>query len=54
MPAFDEHDVAAILAGVFDVNAKLEEISVDVWAIRTLLEQGEGDEEEEEDDDGGQ
>jgi hypothetical protein len=29
MPGFDEHDVAAVLAGVFDVNAKLEEISID-------------------------
>jgi hypothetical protein len=41
-------DVDAVLAGIFDVNAKLVRITEEVTAIRRLLEE-DGDEEEEED-----
>lgn len=44
-PGFDEQDVTAALVGIFEVNAKLADIGVDVQAIRMLMENG--DEEEE-------
>jgi hypothetical protein len=44
----DSRDVHAVIAGIFDVNAKLEQIATDVDAIRRLLE--DGDEEEEAED----
>lgn len=50
-PRFDEHDVAAILGGIFDANAKLEGIRVEVQAIRILLENGDEEEAEEDGDD---
>jgi hypothetical protein len=46
-PTFDERDKAAILSGMFHLQANLVEIAEDVWAIRRILE-GDGDEEEEE------
>jgi hypothetical protein len=49
-PPFDEEDVAAVLGGLFELNAKLADIGVDVQAIRILIENG--DEEEEEPGDG--
>jgi hypothetical protein len=33
-PRFDEGDVAAFLGGIFDVNARLAEISIEVRTIR--------------------
>ena len=36
-PRFDDRDVAAILGGILDVNAKLAEINVEVRTIRVLL-----------------
>ena len=48
-PAFERADVDALLAGVFDVNAKLAHIAVSVRAIRYLLEEEDDGEEEEED-----
>ncbi len=52
-PPFDERDVTSILSGLFYVNASLNDIAEDVWAIRLRLE-GEDEEEEEDDsEDGG-
>jgi len=45
-PPFDRDDAEAILAGLFDVNARLVEINVHLAAMRILL--GDEDEEEEE------
>jgi hypothetical protein len=42
----DDDDVSAILGGIFDANARLEAIRIEVQTIRVLLE--DGDEEEEE------
>ena len=49
-PPFDEEDVAAVLGGLFELDAKPADIGVDVQAIRILIENG--DEEEEEPGDG--
>jgi hypothetical protein len=51
-PRFDEDDVAAVLGGLFELNAKLADIGGDVQAIRILLENGDEEEEEPGDDDG--
>ena len=48
---FDERDVSPILGGIFDVNARLVEIGIEVRAIRILLEDGDEEEEEEAGDD---
>ncbi len=48
-PVVERADVDAFLAGFFDVTAKLEEIIVDVRAIRYLLEEDDDGEEEEDD-----
>jgi len=50
-PRFDEHDLAAIPGGIFDANAKLEGIRIEVQAIRILLENGDEEEAEEDGDD---
>jgi hypothetical protein len=51
---FDERDVTSILSGVFDINAKLEEIRGELRLIRLLMENGDdGEEEEEEEEDPG-
>ena len=44
--AWDREDVASIIAGVFDLNVKLDVIARTVVAIHDFL--GEDDEEEEE------
>ena len=45
--ALDEHAVESLIAGVFDVNRRLEEIMFDVRLIRLyLLEEDDGEEEE--------
>ncbi|MCZ7587880.1 MAG: hypothetical protein M5U27_03245 [Gaiella sp.] len=48
--AFDERDAAAVLAGLFAVNAKLADIGVDLLAIR-MLENGDEEEEDTGDED---
>ena len=50
-PRFDEGDVAAVLGGLFELNAKLADIGIDVQAIRMLMENGDEEEEEPGDDD---
>jgi hypothetical protein len=40
-------DVDAVLAGLFDVNAKLTTIGEDIATIRRLFEDGDDEEEEE-------
>ena len=44
---FERADVNALLGGVFDMKATLQEILVDVRAIRYLLEEDDGQEEAE-------
>jgi hypothetical protein len=44
--AWEHEDVVSIMAGVFDVNAKLESIAQDVAAIRRLIDDDEEEEEE--------
>jgi hypothetical protein len=48
-PSLDPENVRAIIGGLFEMNAKLGDISDDVAAIRALLEE-EDDGEEAEDD----
>ncbi|MHB8641467.1 MAG: hypothetical protein ACYDA3_01060 [Gaiellaceae bacterium] len=47
--ALDEHDVRAVIRGVFEVNAKLAHFVIDLHAIRTELLEEDDDGEEEED-----
>jgi len=47
---WEREDVASIMAGVFDINVKLETISHEVVAIRRLIEDDEEEEETPEDD----
>jgi hypothetical protein len=49
---FDDRDVTSILSGVFDMNAKLEEIRDELRIIRWLLEDGDEEQEEEGEDPG--
>jgi hypothetical protein len=46
-PIVVREDVNAILVGLFDLNARVLEIGVDVAAIREFLEDGDGEEEAE-------
>ncbi|MGH3130919.1 MAG: hypothetical protein ACRDNX_08895 [Gaiellaceae bacterium] len=43
----DRHDVDAIHAGIFDLNAKLALVAQDIGAIRRLFEENDDEEEEE-------
>ena len=45
--AFDDRDKAAILSGIFHLQASLADIADDVWVIRRILEGGDDEEEEE-------
>ena len=42
-------DVDLLLAGIFDLNRRLERVMHDVYAIRRMLEDDDGEEEEEAD-----
>jgi hypothetical protein len=42
-------DATLIIKGIFEANAKLDEVGENLVAIRRLLEEDDGEEEEEED-----
>jgi hypothetical protein len=48
--AWEPENVLSIMAGVFNLNAKLESIAQDVAAIRRLIDDDEEEEEEAADD----
>jgi hypothetical protein len=43
----DDGDVGSIIAGIFDINIKLDVLVQDVRAIRDLLDEDDEEEEEE-------
>jgi hypothetical protein len=49
MAAWSPEDVTTIISGLFEINAKLGDISNQLEAIRLLLEEDDGREDEEED-----
>lgn len=49
--SWEREDVASIIAGVFDLNVKLDGIARNVAAIRRLIDENDEEEEEAPEDD---